>query len=172
MIRDAVPSTDAAACAAIYAPYVIDTEITFETEAPDAAEFQQRIERAQDQHVWLIAENDGDTVGYAYAVPFKARAAYRFSCEVSVYLAPSAHGQGIGGELYVELLDRLAKRGMRMACAGITLPNDASLALHRSLGFTESGIYRRIGWKHGRWRDVAWFQKGLGDDPDAPPAGA
>nr|WP_212755987.1 GNAT family N-acetyltransferase [Flexivirga aerilata] len=171
MIRDAVADSDAAACAAIYAPYVTETEVTFETEPPDAAEFRHRIEEAQRRHAWLIAENDGNTVGYAYAGPFKGRAAYRFSCEVSVYLDPAARGRGVGRALYDELLARLTTDGMRMACAGITLPNDASLALHRALGFTEVGIYRRIGWKHGAWRDVAWFQKSLGGDPDAPPAG-
>jgi len=162
-IRDATPD-DAAACADIYGHYVERTTATFEEPAPTAYEMAERIAAAQERHAWLVAERAGTLVGYAYGGPFKARAAYRFSCEVSVYVAASARGAGVGRELYAVLLARLEALGMRMACGGVTMPNDASVALHRALGFDDVGTYRRIGWKHGAWRDVRWFQKPLGGD--------
>ncbi|WP_235498880.1 GNAT family N-acetyltransferase [Knoellia sp. Soil729] len=113
---------------------------------------------------WIVAERDGAVIGYAYAGPFKAREAYRYSCEVSVYVDATARGGGVGRTLYAALLDRLEGLGMRMACGGVTLPNDASVALHEALGFEPVGTYRRIGWKHGQWRDVTWFQKAIGGD--------
>ncbi len=161
LIRDA-RTADAEACAVIYAPWVRDTCVSFEEHPPDAAEMRRRIERAQAAHAWLVAEEAGRVVGYAYGGPFKERSAYRFSCEVSVYLGVDERGRGLGRQLYAALLDRMTALGMRMACGGVTLPNDASEALHRSLGFEPVGVYRRIGWKHGAWRDVAWFQLPLG----------
>ncbi|GGB78061.1 GNAT family N-acetyltransferase [Knoellia flava] len=170
-IRDATPA-DAAPCAAIYAHYVEHTTVTFEDVPPGVDEVTARIAAAQERHAWLVAERDGVVVGYAYGAPFKARAAYRWSCEVSVYVADTARGSGVGRTLYAVLLARLEALGLRMACGGVTLPNDASVALHRALGFEPVGTYRRIGWKDGAWRDVAWFQKPLGDDgpPDGPRA--
>ncbi|WP_404386604.1 GNAT family N-acetyltransferase [Knoellia locipacati] len=168
-LRDAT-ADDAAACAAIYAHCVEHSTVTFEEVAPSAEVMAGRIAVAQEQHAWLVAERDGVVVGYAYGGPFKARAAYRFSCEVSVYLDPSARGAGLGRELYAVLLGRMESLGLRMACGGVTLPNDASVALHRALGFEPVGTYRRIGWKLGAWRDVAWFQKSLGGD-GPPPSG-
>jgi L-amino acid N-acyltransferase YncA len=167
-VRDATP-TDAAACAAIYAPYVADTAITFEEDAPTAAEMAARIAAAQQAHAWLVLEDEGLVGGYAYAGPYKSRAAYRWSCEVSVYLDPGFHGRGAGRALYETLFDRLAARGYRMLVAGMALPNEASVGLHRALGFETVGTYRRIGWKHGAWRDVLWMQRPLGDDADGPP---
>ncbi|CAM3428484.1 GNAT family N-acetyltransferase [Kibdelosporangium persicum] len=168
-IRDA-SELDADACAAIYAPYVTDTVITFETEPPTAADMATRIATANRTHAWLVLEDDdGRVVGYAYGGPFKAREAYRFSCEVSVYLERGRRRTGGGRALYTALLERLAQRGYRMAAAGMTLPNDASVGLHRAMGFEPVGTYRRIGWKHGAWHDVAWAQRPLvtGDDPPA-----
>lgn len=172
VLRDADPADDAAACAAIYAPYVRDTAISFETEPPDAAELQRRIAETQRTHPWLVALADERVVGYAYAHPFRERAAYRFACEVSVYVDAGIRGCGVGRTLYDALLGRLRAAGLRTACAGVTMPNDASVALHTSMGFTAVGTYRRVGWKNGSWHDVAWFQKSLCDDPDAPPADA
>lgn len=162
---------DAAACAAIYTPYVTDTVITFELDAPDEWEFARRIEVAQREHDWLVAEDDGKVVGYAYGGPYKERAAYRWACEVSVYLEIGRRRTGAGRLLYQTLLGRLAARGFRTAVAGMTLPNDASEGLHRALGFEPVGTYRRIGWKHGAWHDVAWTQCPLSssDDPPSPP---
>ncbi len=159
---------DAAAVAAIYAPMVTDSIISFEEEPPSAAEMAERMAAS---HVWLVAEEDGEVVGYAYAAPVKERAAYRWSCEVSVYLAPGRGRAGGGRRLYEALLERLADRGYRRAMAGTSLPNEASVAFHRALGFQPVGVYRRVGWKHGAWRDVAWMQRTIadGDDPPAEP---
>ena len=151
----AATEADAAACAAIYAPYVSDTAISFESEPPSAAELAGRIAAALRTHTWLVAEDAGRVVGYAYGGPYSARAAYRWSCEVSVYLERGRRRTGAGRALYVALFARLAERGFRMAVAGMTLPNEASVGLHRALGFEPIGTYRRIGWKHGRWPGAA-----------------
>ncbi len=169
IIRDAA-GADAAACAAIYAPYVNATAITFEAEPPTPDEMRARIADAQRDHAWLVLEDSGRVVGYAYAGTLKARAAYRWSCEVSVYLELGRRRTGAGRALYAALFDRLADRGLRMAVAGMTLPNDASVGLHHALGFQPVGVYRRIGFKHGAWHDVAWMQRALVAD-DAPPPG-
>jgi phosphinothricin acetyltransferase len=169
LVRDATPA-DAPACAAIYAPYVTGTTVTFETEPPDAVEMGRRIAEAQRTHAFLVLEDAGEggrVVGYAYAGPFKARAAYRWSCEVSVYLDLARRGKGSGRRLYEELLERLTERGYRMAAAGMTQPNEASARLHAALGFEPVGTFRDIGWKHGAWHDVTWVQRRLGD-PDDP----
>jgi L-amino acid N-acyltransferase YncA len=160
-------TNDAAACAAIYAPYVRETAISFETEPPSTAQMAERIVLAQRMHDWLVLD-DGGVCGYAYGGLFKARAAYRFSCEVSVYLEPGRRRTGAGRALYEELFTRLAARGYRTVAAGMTLPNEASVGLHRALGFELVGTYRRIGWKNGRWHDVVWMQRSLVAD-DAPP---
>ena len=162
VVRDAMP-TDAVKCAALYAPYVAETTVSFEEEPPDAAEMGRRIAAAQVHHAWLLAERDGWLVGYAYAGPFRARWAYRHTCEVSVYVDASAHGQGIGRTLYTVLLDRMRVAGMRLAVGGATMPNDASERLHRALGFEVVGTFREVGFKQGRWCDVMWFQKTLVD---------
>jgi L-amino acid N-acyltransferase YncA len=166
-VRDATPA-DAAACAAIYAPYVTDTAISFESEPPDEPEMAARIGAALRTHAWLVLEHDGVVTGYAYGAPFKPRPAYRWSCEVSVYLDRGRRRTGGGRALYEALFDRLAERGFRTAVAVMTLPNDASMALHRALGFETVGTLHRIGWKHGAWRDVAWAQRPLASAPDPP----
>ena len=188
LIRDACDS-DAAACAAIYRPYVTDTAISLETDPPSAAEMAERIASAVRSHAWLVLEAEGASqrgaseertevatdggrvVGYAYGGPFSPRAGYRFSCGVSVYLELGLRRSGAGRALYEALFARLAERGYRMLLAGMTLPNDASEGLHRALGFQPAGIYRRVGWKHGSWHDVAWVQRGIGagDEPPAEP---
>jgi L-amino acid N-acyltransferase YncA len=169
-VRDA-SELDAEACAAIYAHYVTDTAITFETNPPPPAEMATRIATAVRAHAWVVLEDDGRVVGYAYGGPYKARAAYRWSCEVSVYLEPGRRRTGAGRALYDALLARLADRGFRTAVAGMTLPNEASVGLHRAMGFEPVGTYRRIGWKHGTWHDVAWAQRAIaaGQDPPAEP---
>lgn len=162
---------DAAACAAIYAPYVRDTTITFETEVPSEGELAQRIVAFGASHAWLVAERDGTVAGYAYAYGFSPRAAYGWACEVSVYVAPDTRGGGVGRALYDVLLPRLADRGYRRAIARITVPNPASIAFHERFGFTESGILRRVGWKHDAWHDVAYLQRDLdATDPLVPPS--
>jgi len=169
-VRDASVA-DAEACAAIYAPYVTDTAVTFESEPPSPAEMAERIAKAGRTHAWLVLEDGGRVVGYAYGAPFHARAAYRWSCEVSVYLEVGRRRTGAGRALYEVLLARLVERGYRTAVAGMTLPNEASAGLHRAMGFEPVGTNRRIGWKLGAWHDVIWLQRALatGDDPPAEP---
>ena len=116
-----------------------------------------------------MAELDGRIVGYAYAGPVKDRAAYRWSCEVSVYVDPGAHGLGLGRSLYRELFARLEAAGFRRLLAIVTLPNEPSVALHLAMGFLEAGRLERIGFKHGRWLDVGWLQADLGPESGAPP---
>ncbi|MBE1461087.1 GNAT family N-acetyltransferase [Kibdelosporangium phytohabitans] len=167
-VRDA-SELDAEACAAIYAPYVTDTTVTFETTPPTPQDMAARIASATTTHAWLVLEDDdGTVIGYAYGGPFKAREAYRWSCEVSVYLERGRRRSGGGRALYTALLERLTQRGYRTAAAGMTLPNDASVGLHRAMGFEPVGTYKRIGWKHGAWHDVAWTQCALGSD--GPPS--
>ncbi len=164
---------DAEVCAAIYAPYVTDTAITFETHPPSPDEMARRITSAVRTHAWLVLEDgaEGPVVGFAYGSPFKSRDAYRWACEVSVYLAAGSRGRGGGRALYETLFARLAERGFRTAIAGMTVPNEASAGLHRALGFKLVGTYRHIGWKHGAWHDVAWLQKtvAMGQDPPQEP---
>jgi phosphinothricin acetyltransferase len=173
MVRDdatvrAAIAADSDACAAIYAPYVTDTPITFELEPPSANEMHGRIERASERHAWMVLEHEGRVVGYAYGGVLNPRPAYRWSCEVSVYVEMGRRRTGAGRALYDALLERLRQRGLRMAVAGMTLPNEASIGLHRALGFESVGVYRQIGFKHGRWHDVEWVQRPLASGPDPP----
>lgn len=167
IVRDATPA-DAGACADIYAPYVRETAISFELEPPTPEEMVERIAAAQDRHAWLVLEEDGRVLGYAYANRFSARPAYRWSVEVSIYLQRGLRRSGGGRRLYETLLQRLADHGYRRAMAGMSLPNEASVAFHRALGFTPVGVYRRVGWKHGGWHDVAWVQRTIADGDDPP----
>ena len=163
VVRDAVAEAGAAG-AAIYRPYVTDTVITFEYEPPTAEDMADRIAVAQEKHGWVVLEEDDRVVGYAYAATWHPRAAYRWACEVSVYLEPGRRRGGAGRTLYAALFDRLAARGYRRLIAGMTLPNPASEGLHRALGFEPIGVQRRIGWKNGDWHDVGWVQRSIGDD--------
>ena len=158
MIRHADPARDAPACAAIYAPYVHETAISFEEAAPDAHELSERIRRLTATHPWLVAEADGTVAGYACASPHRQKAAYRWACDVAIYVDRANRRRGLGRALYTALLERLRAQRFHVACAGITLPNDASVGLHESFGFEPVGIYREIGWKAGAWRDVGWWQ--------------
>jgi len=163
-LRTIRPATadDAAACAAIYAPYVEDTAISFELVPPTAEEMGARISASSTHHAWLVLVEDGAVRGYAYAGPFATRAAYAWSCEVSVYLEVGLRRSGAGRALYEELFDVLQARGFRTLVAGITLPNDASTGLHRSLGFSDVGTFTHIGFKLDRWWDVHRMQRTLG----------
>lgn len=159
-IRTADPMSDAAACAAVYGPYVSATTISFEIDAPDAAEMARRMRSAIE---WIVAVEDGEVLGYAYAGRHAPRAAYRWAAEVSIYLSPTSQGKGVGRALYTELFARLTARGYRMATSCITVPNPASVGLHTALGFTPVGTFRNIGWKDGSWRDAFWMQRPLGE---------
>jgi len=150
---------DAGRCAAIYAPFVTDCWVSFETTPPDSTEMGHRIEKALVFYDWLVAEVDGIVAGYAYGSQHRAREAYQGSCDVTIYIDPAYSRQGVGRALYGALFEQLKERGYHALFAGIALPNDASLGLHQSLGFTSVGIYREVGWKMGGWRDVEWLQR-------------
>ena len=156
---------DAAAVAGIYAPYVEHTAISFEERVPTPDEMAARIEKCCSRWQWLVAEIDDAVVGYAYGSQHRERAAYRWSVEVSAYVGRDHHRKGIGRALYDALFAELADKGFCNAFAGITLPNDPSVKLHTSMGFEPIGTFRSIGWKFGRWHDVAWFQRPLRNGP-------
>lgn len=159
-IRFATPA-DAAALAAIYAPYVRETAISFEYEPPSPDVFAARIAATHETHPWLVCDMGGIPCGYAYASPHKDRAAYQYDVEVSAYVDQNAHSRRIGSSLYGALFELLAMAGFYNAFAGITLPNKKSLALHRSAGFAEVGVFHRTGYKFGAWHDVLWMEKRL-----------
>ena len=150
---------DAERCAEIYAPFVTDSWISFESNPPDAAEMGKRIKTALQSYAWLVAEIEGIVVGYAYGSQHRSREAYQTSCDVAVYVDPRFAGQGVGRLLYQSLFLQLKARNLHASFAGIALPNDASIGLHQSTGFTSIGVYREVGRKLGAWRDVQWFQR-------------
>lgn len=174
MLRHASARTDAAACAAIYAPFVRDSAVSFEELPPDEQAMAERITQIELTHPWLVAELDGEVAGFAYACAHRARRAYRWAADVSVYVAPRYQRRGLGVMLCGALFALLRRQRLHVACAGITLPNDASVGLHESLGFVRVGVYERIGWKAGAWRDVGWWQLQLTDPvpSDSSPATA
>ena len=147
--------------AAVYAPSVTSTVISFEMEPPGTGEMTRRVTEALVKYPWLVAERDGEVVGYARGGQYKDRAAYGWSVEMSVYIRATAHRGGLGRALYGVLLDMLVLQGFFMAYAGVTLPNPASVGLHESLGFTPVGVYRAAGYKFGAWHDVGWWQRPL-----------
>lgn len=166
-------AADAAACADIYGFYVRHTHVSFEAEPPGTEEMARRIAEYSASHAWLVAEPAaGDVVGFAYGSPYSSREAYRWAVETSVYLEAGRRRTGAGRALYEALFERLAERGYRRVVAGLALPNDASLGLHVALGFEVVGTLRRIGWKHGQWRDVMRLQKDLTPELGAVPPAA
>jgi phosphinothricin acetyltransferase len=166
-IREADPRADAAACARIYAPYVSGSVATFEEADVPGAEMARRMAASYD---WLVAEEAGGVVGYAYASRHHPRAAYRWAADVAIYVDPARRGGGVGRALYGELIPRLRDLGLWTLCAGVTMPNAASEGLHRAMGFEPVGTWRNIGYKHGAWHDVAWFQLDLRPDSRTPPS--
>ena len=169
LIRRADPEQDAAACLAIYAPFITDSVISFEATPPSLSEFAERIARYSRTHEYLVAEEDGKVIGFAYGSPHRERAAYRWTAETSIYIDPDHHGRGIGKKLYERLLGLLRAQGIRTVLAGATLPNDASIALHRRCGFVQVGVLPSVGWKFDRWHDVAWLACDLGPGADPSP---
>lgn len=150
--------TDAAQLCSLYNHYVTDTTITFEEAPVSIPAFADRIRDISAAYPWLVMETAGRIAGYAYGAPWKSRSAYRFSAETTIYLAPEARGQGLGLQLYRELINRLRERGLRSLVGGIALPNPASIALHEKLGFEKIGQFRQIGHKFGDWIDVGYWQ--------------
>ena len=145
----------------IYRPVVLDTVISFEDTPPEADEFRARMNKCLDSHAWLVAEVDGRLGGYAYATGFRARPAYRYSVETTIYLDKNHRNMGIGRRLYEALFDELSQGGFCQAFAGIALPNDASIALHRSVGFEHVGTLNSVGFKFDKWHDVSWWQRAI-----------
>ncbi|QAY77661.1 GNAT family N-acetyltransferase [Sphingosinicella sp. BN140058] len=153
---------DAAAIADIYRPYVAETVITFEDEAPESAAIEARMEAAGAMYPWLVAEGaDGTIAGYAYACAFRARTAYRFSVETTVYVRQGGGRRGVGSLLYRPLLAALEAQGFTQAIAAISLPNSDSVGFHERFGFVQTGTYAQVGWKLGRWIDVGLWQRPL-----------
>ncbi len=161
VIRPVAPA-DAAAIQAIYAPYVAETVISFEETPPDVTEIAARLAAHPAGHPWLVTETDGAALAYAYGAPFHRRGAYRFTSEVSIYVAREARGRGLGRRLFAALLEALEGQGQRQAIGLITLPNAPSVALHEAFGFRHAGTLRAVGWKFGAWRDVGYWQRALG----------
>ena len=166
-IRQAV-ADDGPALAAIYAPAVARAT-SFELQAPDGAEMARRVTRLTARTPWLVCEDRGEVLGYAYASPHRDRPAYQWSVEVSAYVRGDRQRAGIGRALYESLFAVLALQGFRNAYAGITLPNPASVGLHFALGFTPVGVYSGVGYKMGAWHDVAWFERPLAERVTDPP---
>jgi L-amino acid N-acyltransferase YncA len=170
MIRLAGPG-DAAAVAAIYAPYVTGASTSFEYAPPDETEIAARIASTLAGTPYLVLESQGGILGFAYASKHRERAAYQWSVDVSVYVADRAHRRGVGRALYESLFALLRLQGYYTAHAGITLPNPASVGLHEALGFRLVGVYRAVGFKRGAWHDVGWWQLPLRErtgTPDPP----
>lgn len=160
-IRFATPA-DAKALLDIYAPYILNTSISFEYEVPSVAEFAGRIDAIHQQQLpYLVAELDGRVLGYAYASRHRERMAYQWSVDTSVYIHPDGHRKGIARSLYTRLFELLRRQGYYNAYAGITLPNLASENLHCNMGFELVGVYANVGYKMGAWHEVAWFQLAL-----------
>lgn len=168
VIRD-IQVCDAGEIATIYAQYVADTTISFEETPPKIAEMADRIAAGTQHYPWVVAELDGTVVGYAYGSLHRARPAYRWSVEVTVYVDRCAHRRGVGTRLYATLFERLRELGYHRAFSGIALPNASSEALHCAVGFSRIGVFERIGYKFGTWHDVAWYQRDL-QPPDTMPA--
>lgn len=164
VIRDATPA-DAANVLAIYAPYVIETCISFEMEPPSVDEMQQRMLGATDRLPWLVMQRGSEIMGYAYATQFRARKAYENTAESSVYVGQSYQRQGVGRRLMEELLNRLRTAKFHRVIAGATLPNAGSAGLHERLGFHSVGVFTQVGYKFDQWRDVGFWELRLGDQP-------
>jgi phosphinothricin acetyltransferase len=166
-IRKADPETDAGACAAIYAPFVQETLISFEYDPPTSDEFRRRIKASLG---WLVAEAGNEVVGFAYLSSHRDRSAYRWAADSAVYVARGRQRSGAGRLLYARLFEDARAIGLRMLCAGVTQPNEASNGFHEAMGFQVVGTYRKIGWKFDAWHDVRWYQLDLSPTDDGPPA--
>jgi phosphinothricin acetyltransferase len=156
MIR-ASTAADAAAIADIYNHYVRETVVTFEETPVSDAEMARRIADIGQSFAWLVWDEGGTVLAYAYASRWKSRSAYRFSVESTVYVAAGHHGRGLGSKVYGALLEALRGR-FHSTVGGIALPNPASVALHEKLGFKKMGHFAEVGWKFDRWVDVGYWQ--------------
>ena len=167
-LADPADTGDAAACLEIYRPFVEETAVSFETALPALEEFRGRIVEVLQRAPWLVCEVDGAIAGYAYATRFRPRAAYQWSVESTIYLAPAARGRGFAQALYRSLLRGLRLQGYVNAYAVITLPNAPSVGLHERLGFRPAGVFAGVGFKLGRWHDVGWWHLRIQEPPAQP----
>lgn len=166
-IRDARRS-DVPAMLAIYAPFVEHTAVSFEYDVPTEAEFARRLEEHQAAFPWLVCEENGTVMGYAYAGRAFERAAYGWNAEISCYLAPELRGRGVGRRLYARIEEILTRLGYYKLFAVVTSANAPSVAFHRALGFRDAACFRNVGYKQGGWYDVLWLEKTLCDRPEPP----
>lgn len=157
---------DAQAIAALYGHYVRHTVITFACQEPSAEHYAAQI--VQGQYPFLVAEDEHGLAGFAYADAFRQKEAFRWDVELTIYLRPGLERQGLGSRLMQALLTLLRRQGYLLAYSCITLPNPASIALHKRFSFEELGVFPRTGYKLGRWCDVIWLQLTLGDHTQAP----
>jgi phosphinothricin acetyltransferase len=165
--RFATPE-DAPQIAQIYAPFVDGSAVSFEMVPPNAAMMAGRISKLWPGHPWIVAEDDGKVLGYAYGSPYRERKAYQWAVEVTVYLDKAARGKGLGRKLYSILTDLLIRQGFTKAYGVVTLPNPASAALHEAAGFRPFAVYKNVGFKNGAWQDVGWWERDLAP-PVTPP---
>lgn len=161
---------DAAAMLDIYAPYIENTSITFETEVPSVQSFADRVENYLQSYAWLVCEIDGRIAGYAYASKYRERTAYQWSIECSVYVHENYWQNGVAKALYSVLLEILKRQGFMNVYAVINLPNEKSVAFHEHLGFRHFADYINVGYKLGKWKTVGWWQLQLNEFIDEPPA--
>lgn len=166
-IRPAL-SSDASSILDIYAPFILNTTVSFETEVPTIENFSQRIITNQESWPWLVYESDGFIAGYAYASKHRERAAYQWCVESSVYVNDHFQQKGIATKLYQTLFQILKFQGCRNVYAGITLPNEKSIHFHEKMGFNKIADYRNIGYKLNRWNTVRWYELQLNNFRDAP----
>lgn len=158
---------DAGSLLEIYRPIVLNTAVSFELEPPTLEQFRQRIQKALDGWDWLVAEADGRPIAYAYGTSLRPRAAYRYAVETSAYVHPDYYRLGIGRQLYEKLLTALTNKGFCSAYAVIALPNEASITLHKKVGFKYIGTFPKVGRKFNQWHDISWWHRPLRDEPPA-----
>lgn len=164
-----ITESDAQAVLDIYKPYVLNTIISFEYEVPTLDEYLQRIKTNTEDYPWLVCLYENKIVGYAYASKHRARTAYQWSPESTVYLSPEVHRKGIARALYETLFALLRLQGHFNVYAGIGLPNDKSVGFHKAMGFEEIGVFKKVGYKLGNWHDTHWFQFSLAEHISNPP---
>jgi phosphinothricin acetyltransferase len=155
----------------IYAPYILHTAVSFETEVPSKSAFWKRIQAILEESPWLVAEIDGQIAGYAYASAHRSRAAYQWNREVSAYVAEEFQGRGIGKALYTRLFELVKQQGYANLLAGIVMPNPASERFHQKMGFRKVGVYHKVGFKFGAWHDTSWWELSLRNEPPGPVRG-
>ncbi|GGE28643.1 GNAT family N-acetyltransferase [Streptococcus himalayensis] len=153
--------TDAAAIRAIYEPYVLKTAITFDLEVPSKEDFRRKIEQINERFPFLLAEDNGQVMGYAYASTYYDKAAYDWTAELTIYLDEEKRGSGVGSALYDALENELTQRGFKNFVVCISLPNDASIAFHKKRGYEQVAHFKKVGYKFDKWHDIVWLQKSL-----------